>query len=154
MRMLQRYPTPSPATVVHATERERLSGMQESASRRAPVSSLAYDATMEGEAKGEAGPRSRPAKTTTSPPRGETVDEAVRRVGDAHREGRLGVAGGVARADAHLVRVARLAIEGGGGAESRRRAVESCVCSVFHPGFGIEYLSSANSIDVGAIFRI
>jgi hypothetical protein len=39
-------------------------------------------------------------------------------------------------------------------APSRRRAVESYVCSVFHPGFGIEYLSSANSIDVGAIFRI
>ena len=52
------------------------------------------------------------------------MDDAVRRVGDAHREGRLGVAGGVARADAHLVRVARLAIEGGGGAESRRRAVD------------------------------
>ena len=52
--------------------RERLSGMHEFASRRAPTSSLAYDAAMEGEAEGEAGPRSRPVKTTTSPPRGES----------------------------------------------------------------------------------
>ena len=47
MRMLQRYPTPSPATVVHATERERLAGRRR-ARRGARPYPLAYDAAMVG----------------------------------------------------------------------------------------------------------